>query len=168
VGVYCYVRETGLLGAQIEFSSEQASAACGINQSSHAHTPGRSIPARRDLKDCGVWCKLTCNHVARFSNLDTHFASPFQQNAIKFLAAYLISLRPCDLSNTGEVNVPASLTIMREEAGTPFLRKTCGLDLLSHAQGCEGVVCGREQRFTDMKSRESLTLKQNDRMTALP
>jgi hypothetical protein len=143
VRVYCYVSEAGLLSAQIEFSSEQASAACGINKSSHTHTLGRSIGARRDLEDRGVWRKVACNHVARFSNVDTHLASPFQKNAIKFLAAHLIGLRLCDLSDAGEVNVSSALTVVRKETRTPFLRKTCSLDLFSHAQRREGIVRGR-------------------------
>jgi len=130
-------------------------------------TPGRSIPARRYLEDRGVWCKLTCNHVARFSNLHAHFASPIQQNAIKFLAAYLIRLRPRDLPSICEVNVSSSLTIMRQEARTPLLRKTCGLDLLGHTQSRERVVGSREQRLADMESRECVALKENNRMTTL-
>jgi len=64
--------------------------------------------------------------------MDAHFTSPIQQNAIKFLATYLICLRPCDFSNIGEVNVPPGLAIMCEEARTPLRRKTCRLDLLGH------------------------------------
>jgi hypothetical protein len=168
VGVYRYVSEPGLLGTQIEFSSEQPSAACGINQSSHTHTPSRRIGAGRDIDDRGVWCKLACNHAARFSNIDTHFTSAFQQNAIKFLAAHLIRLRLRDLPNAGEVNVSPALAVMRQEARAPLRWETCGLDLLGDAQSRERVVRSRQQRFTDMESREGLTLKENDRMAPLP
>jgi hypothetical protein len=64
--------------------------------------------------------------------MDAHFTSPIQQNAIKFLPTHLIGLRPVDLSNVSEVYVSATLTVMREEACTPFLRKTSRLDPLGH------------------------------------
>jgi hypothetical protein len=75
--------------------------------------------------------------------MDAHFPSPFQQNAIKFLAAHLIGLRLRNLPNACEVNVTPVLTIMREEARTPLLRETCGLDLLGYAQSRERVVRSR-------------------------
>jgi hypothetical protein len=64
--------------------------------------------------------------------MDAHFASPFEQNAIKFLATHLVRLRPRDLSHVGEVNVSPALTLMCEEARAPLGRKPCGLDLLGH------------------------------------
>jgi hypothetical protein len=74
----------------------------------------------------------------------------------------------CDFSNAGEVNVSAALTIMGKKTRTPLGRETCGVDLLGHTQSCKGIVCGRQQRLADVESRENLTLKENDRMTALP
>src|SRR5207248_8383362 len=117
--------------------------------------------------DCPIRSKLARGYVACFSNIDAHFASPIQQNAIKFLATYLICLRPRDLSHVGEVNVPPALSIMREQSRTPFRRKTRGLNLPGHAQSRERIVRSRQQRFTDMKSRKGLTLEQDDRMTVL-
>jgi hypothetical protein len=56
---------------------------------------------------------------------------------------------------------------MREEPGTPFLRKTCGLDLLGHTQSCERIVRSRQQRLADVESWKRFALKKNDRMTLL-
>ena len=56
---------------------------------------------------------------------------------------------------------------MRKQACTPFLRKTCCLDPLGHAQSRERIVGSREQRLADMESRERVALKENDRMTTL-
>ena len=50
--------------------------------------------------------------------------------------------RKVDLSNISEIYVSATLTVMREEACTPFLRKTSRLDPLGHTQSCERVVGG--------------------------
>src|SRR5437016_4010099 len=95
----------------------------------HVHAPGRTIDAGCHVEDCPIRSELASSYVARFSNIDAHLASAVQQNAIKFLATYLIRLRPRDLSHVGEVNVPPALSIMREEARTPLRRKTCGLNL---------------------------------------
>ena len=67
-----------------------------------------------------------------------------------------------------KVNVSPTLTIMREEACTPFLRKTCCLDSLAHTQSRKRVVGSREQRLADMESRKRIALKENDTMTTLP
>src|SRR5207247_10979113 len=108
------------------------------------------------------------DHVVTVSNVDAHFARPIQQDAIKFLAAHLKRLRPGDFSNVGEVNVSSALAVVREQARTPFVRKTCGLDLFSHTQGRKRIVRSRQQRLADMKSREGFALKKHNRMATLP
>src|SRR5438874_13660413 len=79
----------------------------------------------------------------------------------------MIRLRPRDLTGSCEVNVSTDLTIVRDEARTPLLRKTCSLDSLGHTQSSERVVGSRQQRLPDMESRERFALKENDRMTKL-
>jgi hypothetical protein len=107
------------------------------------HTCGRSINAARDIEDSRVRCKLARGDVASLSNVDTNFAGPFQQDLIELLAAYLIRLRPRDLSDVGEVNVAAAPSVMSVQARTPLLWKTCGLDPFGHAQSRERVVGSR-------------------------
>src|SRR2546430_2635127 len=64
--------------------------------------------------------------------------------------------------------ISSALAVMREQARTPFVRKTCGLDLFSHTQGRKRIVRSRQQRLADMKSREGFALKKHNRMATLP
>ncbi len=134
----------------------------------HAHV--WSQPSTRDTTSRIAASGVNSHSItlAFFSNVNADFAGPFQQNSIEFLPTHLIRLSPRNLSHVGEVNVTAGAAIVRIEARTALLWKTCGLDPLGHTQSRERVVGSRQQRLADMKSGERVTLKENDRMTTLP